>query len=449
MFGQEEYAAAVAVDSQGRIVIGGSTRFGDVDFGVVRYDANGMLDTGFGNSGQKNVDFTPFANDQDFALGMAIDAQGRIVLAGRTQQAGPPALYDFALARLNSDGSRDAAFGSTPGRPGQLTTSFGDSDDGANAVTIDSQGRIIAAGEATVGSLKQFALARYNPDGSLDPTFSGDGKQTTAIEGLGDGDEASAVAVDSQARIVAIGQAGASGAEDYAVARYLPDGELDPTFGGGGKVTLANGLGRSGLVDAQDRIIAGGRFTPGGAPFQVGLARFIGDAVAPSATIDSGPADGSLINDSTPTFGFTTDDSGAVLACGFDGGSAGCVSPFTPPAPLSDGSHTFGVSATDRAGNSSAASRTFVVDTQAPEIKIKGKKKVKTDAKKAKDKLKIKTSEPAELTCAVDKKDPVDCGAKFKTPKLKLGKHKVTVTATDQAGNSSDEKKKIKVVSKP
>jgi uncharacterized delta-60 repeat protein len=452
LFGDIEFASAVALDSQGRIVIGGTAKFGgDFDFAVVRYDANGILDTSFGNSGQKNVDFTPLGNDQDFALGMVIDAQGRIVLAGRTQQ---PSLYDFALARLNADGSRDVTFGpsTTPNHEGQVTTPVGDSDDAANALAIDSQGRIIAVGTAKVGPRTQFAIVRYNGDGSLDTTFSGDGKQTTEILGLDDGDSARYVGVDTQGRILAVGRADTiGGPDDYALARYESNGELDPTFGSGGKVTLANGPVSSAVLDAQDRIVAGALFEPeGGGDFQLGLARFIGDAVAPIASIGSGPAEGSFVNDRKPTFKFTSSEAGGGFGCGFDGAPSGCSSPFTSRAPLADGQHTFSLTATDRAGNTSAeVTRTFTVDTKAPKIKIKGKKKVKTDKPKAKEKLKIKTSEPAELSCAVDKKQPKPCDAKFKTPKLKLGKHKVTVTATDRAGNSSDEAKKVKVVPKP
>jgi uncharacterized delta-60 repeat protein len=447
--GSDEFPAAVSVDSQGRIVVAGTARVGgDFDFAVARYDSNGLIDTTFSDDGQQTVDFTPLGNDQDLALGMVIDSQGRIVLAGRTQQ---PSLYDFALARLNSDGSRDATFGSNadPNEKGEVTTPIGDSSDAANAVALDAQGRIIAAGSAVVGTREQFALARYNPDGSLDTTFSGDGKQTTPIGTAGDGDSADFVGVDSDGRIAIAGDANINADERSALVRYTPDGELDPTFGAGGMVTQQDGQMRSGLVDAQDRIVLGATFPAGaGGHAQVGLTRFIGDAVAPSATINSGPADGALINDATPTFEFSTDDPDALLACGFDGASSGCSSPFTPTTPLADGEHTFGVSATDLAGNSSAASRTFTVDTTPPEITIKGKRNVKTDDEKAKTKLKIKTSERAELTCKIDKKKPKPCDKRFKTPKLKLGKHKVKVTATDQAGNSSDEKKKLKVVEK-
>jgi hypothetical protein len=123
-----------------------------------------------------------------------------------------------------------------------------------------------------------------------------------------------------------------------------------------------------------------------------------------------------------------------------------CGSPFTPAAPLADGQHTFAVAATDHAGNVGNAARTINIDTVAPEVDIKGKKKLETEKPKTKAKFKLKVSEPAELTCHVDKKPPKPCSGKYKTPKLGDGKHKVFVDAVDLAGNEASDKQKVKVV---
>jgi uncharacterized delta-60 repeat protein len=448
-------ANSVAIDSQGRIVVAGFDLQGDNDFAVARYTDNGTLDTTFGpptHPGKVTVDFTPGANDDDLAKAVAIDSQGRIVLAGRSNSGGTD---DFALARLNGDGSRDATFGSNPApEQGEVTTPFGSQSDTANAVAIDSQDRIVVAGQAFLGGTAgaDFALARYTPGGVLDTSFNGTGKVTTPI-GSGD-DFARAVAIDPQGRLV-VGGDSVTGVNDdnFALARYTSAGTPDPSFGTAGKVTTTFGSSTDSVnavaVDPHERIVAAGYYT-NSSDKDFALARYIGDAVPPTPSIGSGPGEGSYTNDPTPTFQVSSSEAGSSFACGFDGLSGACTSPFTPSAALGDGPHAFTLTATDRAGNTSAATiRHFTVDTHKPELKIKGKGKVKTRGRKARDKLKLKANEPATFKCKVDRKKAKKCKAKFKTPKLKLGKHKVKVTATDRAGNRVSKTKKLKVVRKP
>jgi len=449
LYGNEENASAVALDAQGRILtVGTSEIAGDQDFVAARFDSNGILDTTFGSAGRSSVDLTAAGGDFDTARAMSIDGQGRILLGGEADPAA--ANSQFALARLNGDGSPDTSFG-PPATPGRVTTTIG-SASFISAVALDPENRIVVAGGAEDGAVFQFALARYSSDGSLDGAFSGDGSVLTSFStDPNDFQSASDLVIDSRGQIVAAGTIeGAMNERDLALARYRTDGTLDEAFGSGGKVTLPGFAGAAVELDAQDRIVVGGVSEPNaGLDPDFGAARFIGDAIAPTATISAGPPDGSVTNDSTPTFEFSASEAGSSFGCGFDGTAAGCSSPLTPSLPLTDGTHTFGLTATDRAGNASAAAtRTFTVDTLAPDVDISGKKKVKTDNKKAKSKLTIDTSEPAELTCAVDKKKPKPCDEKFKA-KLKLGKHKVTVTATDPAGNSGLDRKRVKVVSKP
>src|SRR5829696_9041667 len=111
---------------------------------------------------------------------------------------------------------------------GKQTTDFGGEPgiDVATAVAMQTDGKIVAVGRG--GPEGDFALARYNPNGSLDPTFSGDGQQTTGFGGY-----ASAVAIQSNGKIVVAGNGGGS----FALARYKPNGSLDPTFSGDGKLT--------------------------------------------------------------------------------------------------------------------------------------------------------------------------------------------------------------------
>ena len=123
---------------------------------------------------------TDFGGD-GIAQSVAIDSHGRIVVAGTV--AGLGGGGGFALARYRRSGSLDPSFGSG----GKVVTDFGRYD-AADAVAIDSQGRIVVAGSVRLPDPPRdnfaFALARYTPDGSLDPSFSGDGKLTTDFGGL-------------------------------------------------------------------------------------------------------------------------------------------------------------------------------------------------------------------------------------------------------------------------
>ena len=151
---------------------------------------------------------------------MVLQTNGKIVVAGHAGD-------DFALARYNTNGSLDTTFSGD----GKQTTDFGDSD-GANAVGLQADGRIVAVGFTGGGVNSAFALARYNPNGSLDTSFSGDGKQTTGFGGFA---RANGVAIKSTGRIIVAGGGGASG--DFAIARYNPTGSLDTSFSGDGKQT--------------------------------------------------------------------------------------------------------------------------------------------------------------------------------------------------------------------
>ena len=436
-------ATAVTIDAQGKVVVGGySLVGGDYDFVALRFNDDGSPDASFDGDGKATVDFTAVGGDDDRATAMAIDAQGRIVLAGTSNA-------DSGIARLNPDGSHDTSLAPRAA----LTVPLGSGVDSTSALAIDSQGRYVIAGSIAIGTNDgDFALGRINPSGSFDSSFDGDGKVTTSIGPYGDG--AVGLGLDRQGRIVAAGYSTDNNNFPppfrVAVIRYNPNGSLDPSFGAGGRVTTqirTSSLAAAVTIDGHDRLVLAGA-SNNGSFGDFALARYIGDAVAPAASVDSGPDDGSYTNNRSPSFTFSSSEAGSSFSCGFDGLSAACTSPFAPPAALGDGPHTFNLTATDRAGNTSAAvTRRFTVDATAPTLAIKGKRKVRTRKKKARAHLKLKTSEPVTLACKLDKKKAKPCAAKY-NPKLKRGKHKVKVTATDQAGNSSSKTKKLKVVRK-
>src|SRR5947209_5776224 len=216
-FGGGAGARALALQADGRIVVAGLSRVGvGDDFALARYNPNGSLDSSFGSGGRVLTDF----GLDDEARAVVLQADGKIVVAGGSGGA------FFALARYNADGTLDPSFGSE----GRVCTNVGGRD-GARALALQSDGKIVVAGFSDVVGFG-FALARYNPDGSLDPSFGSGGRVLTGGVALARG-----LALQSDGKIVVAGFSDAGGGQDFALARYNPDGTLDLTFGTGGKVT--------------------------------------------------------------------------------------------------------------------------------------------------------------------------------------------------------------------
>ena len=139
---------------------------------------------------------------------------------------------DFGLARFNSNGSEDLTFDGD----GRAHTDFFGGGDVASAIDLQADGKIVVAGSAYKNATvkDEFALARYNPNGGLDTSFSGDGWVTTDF--FGGADYAKAVAVQDDGKIVVAGYAYNGTDYDFALARYTPTGELDTTFSGDGMI---------------------------------------------------------------------------------------------------------------------------------------------------------------------------------------------------------------------
>lgn len=238
---------AMAIQGDGKIVAAGLTA-------LARYRPDGSLDAEFGSNGIVSI-----GTALDRARALVLQQDGKIVVVASTNPTGLN--RDFALARFLSNGALDPTFG---GGAGFVTTgfvSFGpfDGDDNANALALALDGKIVVVGSS--GSFDGdddqcdpftdscvFAVARYNADGSPDTTFDVDGKLTTEFVGNGlDVSEAIGVAVQLDGRIVVGGSSGVSGSGsfDFALARYTATGQLDGTFGIGGKVTTGFGDGDS------------------------------------------------------------------------------------------------------------------------------------------------------------------------------------------------------------
>ncbi|MEO8687201.1 MAG: hypothetical protein ABI611_03150 [Solirubrobacteraceae bacterium] len=270
-FGDSAVAQDVAIDSHLKIVqVGFFTTAGDdQDFALTRFrPTDGFYDNGFSSDGKLIT--TRSGIQQGKAV--AIQSDDKIVVAG---PSGPPGDFNFAVARYRAlDGSPDTTWSPDAWRE----TDFGSAMDVLNDVAIQPDGKIVVAGQTDVG----FAIARYNPNGTLDTSFSGDGKQTTA---LGTQSIATGVAVQPDSRIVVGGYAFTGSDHDFALARYNPDGSLDTTFSGDGKQTAdlgGNDIAEGLALQSDGKIVlAGYQGAPYGLDNTFAIARFEGGGAPP------------------------------------------------------------------------------------------------------------------------------------------------------------------------
>ncbi len=228
--GEDDGAWSVALQSDGKIVVAGYAvpTAGQSNFALARFDAYGELDTDFGTDGTR---ITDFAAGADRAYALAIQPDDKIVVAGYANEtAGGD---NFALVRYEKDGALDGSFDAD----GMLTTDFAGSGDRAYAVAIQQDGKIVVAGRAEDGlGGVDFALARYEENGSLDTTFDADGMLTTDFGG--NENYAYALAIQADGKIVVAGYTNeATGGDNFAMSRYEENGTLDTTFGTSGKLT--------------------------------------------------------------------------------------------------------------------------------------------------------------------------------------------------------------------
>jgi uncharacterized delta-60 repeat protein len=189
--------------------------------GLVQYLYPGSLDTSFGSSGKVTTTFS--SAGQGYAL--LQQADGRIIMAGSGYQEGFG--MSFALARYTKDGSLDESFGDH----GKVTTGFPNGS-AANGLALQSDGKIVAAGAGN----NEFALARYNPEGSLDQSFGSGGQVLTDFT-VDTMEVANSVAIQADGKIVAAGFLFDADKGKFALARYNSNGTLDTTFGTKGRVT--------------------------------------------------------------------------------------------------------------------------------------------------------------------------------------------------------------------
>jgi uncharacterized delta-60 repeat protein len=255
-FGSNSEIRSIALQSDGKIVAAG---FSANNFTVARYETNGDLDNTFSGDGKLTTDL----GSSDEIQSIAIQSDGKIVAAGNSGN-------NFAIARYETDGDLDNTFSGD----GKLTTDLGSSLESFESVVLQSDGKIVAAGYSD----GNFAVVRYETDGDLDNTFSGDGKLTTnlgAMEGV------NSIAIQSDGKIVAAGYIDNAGIYLMAVARYNTDGTLDLTFSGDGIQTTAAGSSEDSAtsiaLQTDGKIVTAG-YSDYGSGYEFAVVRYLGSS---------------------------------------------------------------------------------------------------------------------------------------------------------------------------
>ncbi|HMC80811.1 MAG TPA: hypothetical protein VKO35_09715 [Acidimicrobiia bacterium] len=287
--------------------------------------APGTLDASFGVGGALR---TNFGGTYDWAYATAIQPDGRILAAGVSDARGT---YDFALARYTSTQHLDPTFGNH----GVVLTDFGHSYDWAYALALQPDGKIVVAGVSDVSGSKDFALARYNPDGTLDTTFGKGGLVTERMRSLTT-DIIHGIAIQPDGKIVAAGVTFEDVVTlrphgDFMVARYLPDGRNDLTFGIGGVTTTDFGDESydepyAVVLQPDGKMVLGGYTNSGGGQGvlfgadQLALARYMENGLLDPSFGDGGKVvfDGGSLDERILALALAPD--GSILAGGYTNG---------------------------------------------------------------------------------------------------------------------------------
>ncbi len=339
-FGKTETGDAAVYQPDGKLLVAGQTRAelaGNFagDFVVLRYNTDGTPDKTFDGDGRIAIPFGP----RDNATAIALQPDGKIVVAGSTNSDEAPATgtFSFAVARLDTSGHLDPLFNNGIGR---AVVDFG-AQDLAAAVTIQPDGKIVVAGDTFGGGNSSFAWARLKTDGTPDSTFDGDGRTTL---NKGGSESATAVAIAPDGKVVTAGltTANSGGGRDFGIVRLTQGGVPDGSFDG-------DGFAQVGFTDsdgANDDVAGGVGVRPDGSVLVGGrsltLARgdFTAAKLTPGGALDPAYGDGGRARIDSPGYEVALEaavqpDGELVLAGSTLANSA--FADFTAAALLPDG----------------------------------------------------------------------------------------------------------------
>ncbi len=219
-----DHGQAIALQPDGKIVVAGFCRgASNDDFCLARYQANGTLDPSFNSTGKV---ISPIASSKDVGKAIALQPDGKIVVAGHCLNGSN---WDFCLARYLVNGALDLSFNTT----GKVISHIGSSPNYVFTIALHPDGKIAVAGYCWNGSNYDVCLARYLPNGTLDASFGSSGKVISHIDSYSRG--GNAIALQSDGKIVFAGNCLNGSNWDFCLARYLANGMPDAGFGSDGK----------------------------------------------------------------------------------------------------------------------------------------------------------------------------------------------------------------------
>ncbi|MCC6140143.1 MAG: DUF4347 domain-containing protein [Nitrospira sp.] len=297
----------VAVQADGKILVAGTA---GPDAALVRYNANGTLDTTFG--GGDGIIVADWGSNGDIGYSVAVQADGKIIMSGNTSGGNND---NIVVMRFLSDGTPDTSFDGD----GTLITSITSGRDWAYSLVIQSDGKLLVGGVANAGASGEYAMLRYNTDGSLDTSFGGgDGIVTTDL-GLGAYEMGYSIAVQPDGKIVLAGLGTSIG-----VVRYNTDGSLDASFGGGDGIVIQAFGGSTGvdtgvvMVQPDGKIVvaAGGSYNATGGSF--GAIRFNADGTLDTSFGTNGIVTTAMnsVGTKTAVWGASLQADGKIVAVG-------------------------------------------------------------------------------------------------------------------------------------
>ncbi|MGE5804639.1 MAG: DUF1573 domain-containing protein, partial [Ignavibacteria bacterium] len=311
-----EWGNSTIIQPDGKIIVAGFAYNGsnsNANFNIVRYNDDGTLDKTFGFRGRVTIDFNISNDITSGGSCVALQSDGKIVIAGYTYGSGGGFDVDFAVARYNSDGTIDSSFGVA----GEVTTDFGSSSDYGYTVAVQENGKIVVGGFAYDGTDQGFAMARYNSDGTLDLTFNTDGKVINNF-----GNAVNDLTIQNDGKILATGPLSNGANFDFAVTRYNSDGSLDGTFGTGGVVATDFGetdWPNSIALQSDEKIIAAG-YSYNGSNYDFALVRYNSDGT-PDLDFGSNSKIRTDIIANDNDYGFSTavQQDGKIIVAGYSG----------------------------------------------------------------------------------------------------------------------------------